>query len=127
MARAGSPPDRRVVVVARTIPAGQTLFRLEFPTRQFKSVCLTAGEHWIVGLGFEAERETLYVHHTESGEFLHKIPLKYPRIKAVLSMAAVPDRPAVVALFDADKANLVDLKNRKFWRSLPQWNGAVTR
>ena len=37
-----------------------------------------------------------------------------------------PDKPSQVALIDMDKGNLMDVRNKKFVRSIPDWGGATT-
>ena len=62
-----------------------------------------------------------------AGEFLHKILVKYPNFKEVTMIVALPDKPAQVALIDQDKGNMIDVKNKKFVRSIPQWGGCCSK
>ena len=41
-------------------------------------------------------------------------------------MVSLPDKPGTVALIDPDKGNLMDLVNRKFVRSVPNWDGSFS-
>ena len=61
-------------------------------------------------------QDTLFVYHAETGEFLHKILVKYPNFKEVTMIVALPDKPWQVALIDQDKGNIMDVKNKKFAR-----------
>ena len=38
-------------------------------------------------------------------------------------LVAIPDKPSVVALIDQDKGNMVDVRNKKFVKAIPQWGG----
>ncbi len=69
----------------------------------------------------------MFVYHAEVGDFLHKIPVKYPNFKEVSMIVALPDKPWQVALIDVDKGNIVDVKNKKFVRSIPQWGGRCSK
>jgi len=72
-------------------------------------------------------KETLFVYHVETGEFLHKIQVKYPNFKEVSMIVPLPDKPAQVALIDLDKGNIMDVKNKKWVRSIPQWGGKCSK
>ena len=61
-------------------------------------------------------QDTLFVYHAETGEFLHKILVKYSNFKEVTMIVALPDKPWQVALIDQDKGNIMDVKNKKFAR-----------
>ena len=39
----------------------------------------------------------------------------------------MPNKPSQVALIDSDKGNILDVRTRRFLRSVPRWNGSVTR
>ena len=109
------------------------------------------------------------MYHAETGDFLHKILLKYPNFKEVAMVVALPDKPWQVALIDLgwriiprinrqskcfrsyhlvkewlrakfkgwtvarskhhsqDKGNVMDVKNKKFVRSIPQWGGRTSK
>ena len=41
-------------------------------------------------------------------------------------MEALPDKAAQVALIDVDKGNIMDITNKKFVRSIPDWGGTFT-
>ena len=42
-------------------------------------------------------------------------------------IVALPDKPWQVALIDQDKGNMIDVKNKKFVRSIPQWGGCCSK
>ena len=41
-------------------------------------------------------------------------------------IVALPDKPSQVALIDQEKGNIMDVKNKKFVRSIPDWGGTTT-
>jgi hypothetical protein len=49
--------------------------------------------------------------------------VKYPNLKDITLMVAIPDKPSLVALIDMDKGSMVDVRNKKFVKSIPQWGG----
>ena len=132
--------DTRLLVVAREstegghvlrvdghlLPNAELTFNLEFPVTRVKPVCLTQDESWLVGLGWEAERPVIFVFHTDSGEFLHTLPLKMATIKDVVRMVPVRDKHNTIALIEGDKATVCDLKNRRVVKTIPCWTGQAT-
>ena len=55
---------------------------------------------FFITCGYEKSKDTLFVYHAETGDFLHKILLKYPNFKEVAMVVALPDKPWQVALID---------------------------
>ena len=84
---------------------------------------MTADAQFFIALGCEKSKDTLFVYHLETGQFLHKFLVKYPNLKDITSLVAIPDKPSLVALIDPDKGNMVDVRNKKFVKSIPQWGG----
>jgi hypothetical protein len=70
---------------------------------------------------------TLYVFHTDSGEFLHKVLIKNANVKDITSLVTVKDKHNMIALLEIDKANIYDLKNKKYLKTIPHWNGVNTK
>ena len=113
-------------VEGRLLPGAQLIFTLDFPVTRVKPVCLTQDESWLVGLGWEAERPVIFVFHTDSGEFLHMLPLKMASIKDVVRMVPVRDKHNTIALIEGDRATICDLKNRRVVKTIPSWTGQAT-
>ena len=65
---------------------------------------------FFITCGYEKSKDTLFVYHAETGDFLHKILLKYPNFKEVAMVVALPDKPWQVALIDLG------------WRIIPRIN-----
>ena len=38
---------------------------------------------FFIAYGYEKQKETLFAYHAETGDFLHKLPVKYPNFKEV--------------------------------------------
>ena len=113
--------------VFRNFIEGTHNFEFEFPYKQYKNIILTSDNQMFIAYGYEKQKEMLFVHHAEMGDFLHKIPVKYPNFKEVTMIVALPDKPWQVSLIDMDKGNVIDVKNKKFVRSIPQWGGRCSK
>ena len=110
-------------VESRLLPDGESVYNLDFPVTQVKPICLTQDESWLVGLGWEAQRPVIFVFHTDSGEFLHRVLLKILSTKDVLDVVPVKDKHNTIAIIESDKANICDLKNKRFLKPIPCWTG----
>ena len=125
VSKTGSPPDYKAVCISRTFPEGKKKYEFEFSYKLFKNVVMTADAQFFIALGTEKSKDTLFVYHLETGQFLHKFLVKYPNLKDITLMVAIPDKPSLVALIDPDKGNMVDVRNKKFVKSFPQWGGTL--
>jgi hypothetical protein len=103
VSKTGSLGDPRALCIARTFSQGEKLFEFDFSYKQFKKIVLTSDDQYFIAYGYDKLKDTLFVYHAETGEFLHKIPVKYPNFKEVTMMCGLPDKPWQVALIDQDK------------------------
>ena len=74
-------PDLKALCVSRSFIEGVKGFEFEFPYKQYKDIILTSDASYFIAYGFDKLKDTLFVYHAETGEFLHKIPVKYPNFK----------------------------------------------
>ena len=121
-----SAGEIKALCVVRNVPEGEKMFEFDFPFRQFKKLILTSDEEYFISYGSDKGKDTLYVYLVETGEFLNKILVKYPNFKDVSMICGLPDKPWQVAMIDQDKANIMDVKNKKFVRSIPNWGGSCS-
>ena len=86
---------------------------------------ISQDEHYVVGVGVEADKEHVRVYHLKKGVFLHKIALKYPNFKEIKTIVSF--HLCYIALIDNDKANIINCTEKKFSRSIKHWSGQMTR
>ena len=91
--KSGTIGDMRALCIARTVPQGEKLFEFDFTYKQFKNIILTSDEQYFIAYGYDKLKDTLFVFHAETGEFLHKILVKYPNFKEVIMICGLPDKP----------------------------------
>ena len=127
VSKSGTVPDLKATAVSRSFPSGEKNLEFDFPFKQYKNIILTSDAQFFIAYGYEKLKEMLFVYHAETGDFLHKIPVKYPNFKEVSMIVALPDKPWQVALIDVDKGNIMDVKNKKYVRSIPQWGGRCSK
>ena len=123
----GIPSSHTGTLVCRTFPHVNNKFDFEFPFRQYKKVVYTSDEKYFVCFGFGKMKNHLYIHSTRDGALLHSLLVRYPGYKEVTRMVPLPDKPQLVALIDVEKGNLVNIVNRKFVKSIQQWDGSCTK
>ena len=114
-------------LTSKSIPSGLNHLELEFPFRKFQPVIYTSEEDHLVCYGFEKMKHTLFIYSSKTGQLVATMVVKYTGFKEVLKIVALPDKPGVVALIDAEKGNLIDVVNRKFLRSISSWDGSYTK
>ena len=123
VSKVGSALDLKAHCISRRFPDGKKQYEFDFSYKYFKPVVITSDAQFFIALGTEKFKDMLYVYHLETGQFLHKFLVKYPNLKDITMIVAIPDKPSVVALIDQDKGNMVDVRNKKFVKSIPQWGG----
>ena len=121
----------RGCVVCRSVPAGDVVYKFEYDMRSFKPCAVTTdGVHLVVPcLAKSGEGDTLGVYHAKIGSHLHNTTPKYPDYKEFTNMVAMPNERGEntqVALIDAEKGNIWDVKKRSFVKSIMKWNGVCT-
>ena len=126
VSKSGSVGHMNALCIARTVPEGDKLFKFEFTYKQFKKMILTSDEKLFISYGFDKYKDTLFVYHAETGDFLHKMLVKYPNFKEVTMICGLPDKPGQVALIDQDKANIMDVLNKKYVRAILNWGGSCS-
>ena len=115
--------SKTVVGVVREFPEGKTEYLFEVPCKHFKPIVITSDRQYFVSYGHEKSKDMLFVHHISTGLFLHKFQIKYPKFKDVTALVPIPDRSSQVAVIDQEKGNVIDIRNKKFVKSFPNWGG----
>lgn len=122
----GTVGNVKAVCTVRTVPDGDTLFEFEFFFKQFKKIVVSKDEQYFISYGLDNFKDSLFVFEAETGELLHTILVKYPNFKDVTMICGLPDKPWQVALIDADKGNIMDIKEKRYVRAIPLWGGAMS-
>ena len=115
--------SKSVIGIVRQIPQGVTEYLFEVPGKIFKPIVITADQQYFVSYANEKSKDMLFVHHVSTGTFLHKFQLKYPKFKDVSELVPLPDKASQVAVIDQEKGNVIDIRNKKFVKSFPNWGG----
>ena len=114
---------KSVIGIVRQIPQGVTEYLFEVPCKSFKPIVITSDQHYFVSYANEKLKDMLFVHHVPTGTFLHKFQIKYPKLKDITELVPMPDKASQVAVIDQEKGNVIDIRNKKFIKSFPNWGG----
>ena len=127
VSKQGEFKSQYLVVQSRGIQSGDKIYEVKVPVIRIKPICLTCEGAYLIILAWE-KKGIIHVYHTQTGELCHKIPLKpETNVKDITNIVNLPERPYFVALLEGDKANLYDVKNKKWTKTIPSWNGITTK
>ena len=88
---------------------------------------MSSNEHHIICYDADKINNTLNIFNMKNGNLLTSFSLKYPGLKEVIKLVALPDKPSVVATIDVDKGNLIDIAQKKIIKSIPCWDGTCSK
>lgn len=133
------------VVISRSFPSGEKHWTAEYTFASFikvvfasslikkisktghHQVVMSSNEHHIICYDADKINNTLNIFNMKNGNLLTSFSLKYPGLKEVIKLVALPDKPSVVATIDVDKGNLIDIAQKKFIKSIPCWDGTCSK
>lgn len=116
-------PDSAAKCVARTMPAGQTLYEFSFPFKTYKNLILTSDGNFFIGYGIEKGKDSLYCYSTATGELNQKFQIKYPNFKEASMIVSMPNKPFEIGLIDQDGGCIINSSTKKLDRCIPTWGG----
>lgn len=112
--------------VMRSIPDGEFLYDYEYTPKAFRPVAITSDGNYMAVLACDRTKDCILVYHVQTGMLQQKITPKYPKMKEITQIVPLPHKFTQVVLVDPDKGNILDIKSKKFVRSVPRWNGKCT-
>lgn len=129
VSKQGEIQKQIVIVQSRVLPSGNKQYEIQVPVLRIKPISITFEGAYLIVLAWEKKIQgILHVYHTQTGELCHKIPLKpETNVKDITNIVSITEKPYFVALLEGDKANLYDVKNKKWIKTIPSWNGVTTK
>lgn len=120
--------------IVRSVPDGEVLYKFDFPTKSipgipFRATVVSADGQYITTTSLDKNgKDALSVYNAENGAHLHKVTLKTCGIKEnVLKVLSLPHKSTQVAVITSEKGSIIDIKSKKYIRSVPKWDGSCTR
>lgn len=115
------------------ISDGELAYSFEYPVRSitgipFRPAVITCDEqNVVVSAADKTNRDCIMVYNAQTGNLIHRIPLRSCGIKDVNALVAMPHKGHLVAVIATDKGAIIDIKNKKHLRNVPKWGGSVTK
>lgn len=79
-------------------------------------------------LYFNLTQTTFQIYNAENGTHIHKVSLRSCGIKEnVLKVISLPHKATQVAVITSEKGSIIDIKSKKYIRSVPKWDGSCTK
>uniref|UniRef100_A0A6P7FQL4 NACHT and WD repeat domain-containing protein 2 n=1 Tax=Diabrotica virgifera virgifera TaxID=50390 RepID=A0A6P7FQL4_DIAVI len=120
-------------VCVREIPNGEMVYSFEYPVRSitgvpFRPAVVTSdNQHLVMSGADKTNRDCIFVYNAQNGTFVHRIPLKMCAIKDVAGLVAMPHKGHLVAVMTTDKGAIIDIRSKKYLRTVPKWGGSITK
>lgn len=113
------------------LPDGDIVYTEEIQIKSvndYKPFMFTSDDMYLVFYRDDKKSDMLAVHLAADGSNVHNIKLSYTGFTANFS-AIVPfyESPHMVAIIDNEKGNIINCRDKKFVRSIKNWNGRLTR
>jgi hypothetical protein len=94
----------------------------------YKDFVITEDNTYLIIYRNDKKTDMLAVHIASNGESVYTIKLAFPNyISELFIMETMHDKPHYIVLVDAEKGSIINVKEKKFVRSIPKWNGRSTR
>lgn len=120
--------------IVRSLPHGDVLYKFEFsikcvPGVPFRPAVVSAdGASIIVSTLDKNGKDSLSVYNAENGTHIHKTSLRGCGVKEnVISVISLPHKASQVAVVTIEKGSIIDIKSKKYIRSVPKWDGSCTK
>ena len=88
---------------------------------------MSSNEHHLICYDADKAQNMLNIFNVKNGNLVTSFSLKFPGLKEIVKLVALPDKPSVVAAIDVDKGNLIDIAQKKFIKSIPCWDGTCSK
>jgi WD40 repeat protein len=111
------------------IPDGEIYYEIEYNLKNasdYKNFVLTSDESLVVIFRNDKKSDLISVYQTENGSHLHNVKLQYPNyIYNGLALSRM-NGENLICIVDNEKASIINVRERKFLRSVFKWNGKLT-
>ena len=122
---------RQVFITNYILPDGEVSYTIDYalkPGSEYKNFLITSDELYLVFFRNDKKSDMLAVHMAADGSAVHNVKLQYLNyIAEYISMVPMHKNPHYVAIIDSEKGNIINIKDKKFVRSVPKWNGRATK
>lgn len=122
---------KAVTITNYGIPDGEIVYKIEYSLKNpsdFKNCIVTSDEAYIVIFRNDKKVDMLGIYKADDGTLLHNVKLQYQNyISDAFFLVAMCKHENQIAIIDTEKGNIINIKEKKFIRSVPKWNGCFTK
>lgn len=122
---------KQVTLTNYILPDGEVVYAIEYSLKQgsdYKNFAVSSDDTYLVVFRNDKKNDCLAIHLAADGSHVHNVKLQYPNYTSDFTqMVPMHKNPHYIALIDADKGNLINVKDKKFVRSIQKWNGRATK
>jgi hypothetical protein len=98
------------------------------PKTEYKNFVITTDEFYLVAYYQDKKNnDVLGVYLAGEGLTLHSVKLQYPAYNPKFTIVPMTKNPHWVAIIDSDKGTFMNIRDKKFVRSVQQWNGRAIK
>jgi WD40 repeat protein len=120
-----------VTITNYILPDGEVVYSVEYnlkPGSEYKNFVVSSDDTYLVIFRNDKKNDVLAIYLAADGSQVHNVKLQYPNYTPdFFEMVPMHKNPHYIALIDADKGNLINVKDKKFVRSIAKWNGRATK
>ena len=124
-------PSGLVIITNYMVPDGEDIYQIEYnlkPGTEYKDFLVTSDDKYLVIHRNDKKNDVLGVYLASDGTFSHNFKLAYLYYNSdFLMMVPMYKNPQNIAIIDADKGNLINVRDKKFLKSIQKWNGHATK
>lgn len=120
-----------VTITNYIIPDGEVTYTVEYNLKSgtdYKNFVVSTDDTYLVVFRNDKKNDSLAIYLAADGSQLHNVKLQFPNyVPDFTSMVPMHKNPHYIAIIDAEKGSLINVKDKKFVRSIPKWNGRATK
>lgn len=122
---------KQVFITNYIIPDGEVIYTIEYslkPNTEYKNFVVSTDDQYLVVFRNDKKSDMLAIYAANDGTALHNVKMQYPNyIPEFISMVPMHKNPHYIAVIDSEKGNIMNIKDKKFLRSIKNWNGRATK
>lgn len=120
-----------VTITNYIIPDGEVVYSIEYNLKQgsdYKNFVVSSDDLYLVIFRNDKKNDMLAIYSANDGSAVHNVKLQYPNYTPdFISMIPMHKNTNYIAIIDSEKGNIINIKDKKFLRSIPKWNGKATK
>ncbi len=123
--------QKLVTLTNYMLPDGDVVWTEEVTIKSnndYRNFVFTTDDVYLVFFRDDKKSDMLAVHLAADGSLVHNVKLSYTGyLPTFIMLAPMWESPHMVAIIDVEKGNIINVRDKKYVRSIKNWNGRQTR